>query len=70
MEHSVKERQSNIEILRIFAMSVIILSHISVHGIVNYDSICPNKIFTDLFQFGGGIGNNLFILIMGYFLID
>lgn len=65
-----KERKSNIEILRIIAMSVIILSHIATHGKVNYGSICPNKIITEQYKFGGWIGDNLFILIMGYFQIN
>lgn len=80
-------RQSNFELLRIFAMLMIILYHINVHCIknqlINPDSIAlmHNGFFTQPIFYKkllilqsffnlGYLGDALFILISGYFLIN
>ena len=67
----VKERKSNIELLRIFAMILIILHHYSLHGgLISIDNNVINKMIGGIALIGGKIGVNIFVLIMGYFLID
>ena len=78
-----KMRDSNFELLRIFAMVLIIVHHITVH--VVYKQLQPGYIYgpgemfnniayykkLTLLDFGfqaGKIGNALFILITGYFI--
>ncbi len=81
-----KIRQSNIELLRIFAMALIIIFHLTLHGvtpqltgentIVNGLSYFNNLTFYKKLLLGqtfylfGYIGNGLFIIITGYFLIN
>ena len=60
-------RQSNIELLRVVAMLMIIMSHVQ-YAIYGYDSSNYNKIFLSFFVSMGQIGVILFILISGYFL--
>lgn len=64
-------RQSNIELLRIFAMAMIIAHHIGVHSNFDLSSGMPvvNKLWIQFIQMGGKIGVNVFVLISGYFLI-
>ena len=72
------KRQSNFELLRIFAMFMIILHHIQVHGsqvLLTADSgyFAQPIIYLRLlvFEIGvslGSIGNGLFIMISGYFM--
>lgn len=63
------KRQSNFELLRIMSMVLIIAHHFAVHG--GYADILPiNGYVVRLFEVGGKIGVNIFILISGYFLID
>ena len=64
-----KQRNSNIELLRIVAMFMIVLSHICVHSDFHTSSLpfSFNKLFL---QFGtlGNLGTDIFIIITGYFL--
>lgn len=68
-----KERSSNVEILRIFAMFLIVLHHSVVHGILKNG---VTNLYTDkqalavVMSSGGKYGVGLFILITGYFLIN
>lgn len=66
-----KDRETNIELLRILMMLWIILSHYSSHGGL-YDSQKMNVggALAVLFIVGGKIGVNVFVLIMGYFMIE
>ena len=68
-----KERDSNFELLRIFAMFLIIMSHQNQHGLwfspnssltMNY--FCSSSVFSGL----GAIGNWLFIFVSGYFISE
>ena len=69
-----KQRQSNFELLRILAMLMIILFHISLHGnIVKYFAKIPfsiNKCWLYGLRSLGKVGVNIFVLISGYFLIN
>ncbi|MGN0729318.1 acyltransferase family protein [Treponema sp.] len=79
MENKViKTRQSNFELLRIFAMVMIVASHLAVHGVqqVLLDSkylaytggSFVNQLFTCFLPAGGGIGVALFFMITGFFM--
>ena len=72
------KRQSNFELLRIFAMLLIVLSHVQQHGskpaLTADNGYFAQPIFylrLLIFEFGsplGAIGNGLFIMISGYFM--
>ncbi|WP_271813224.1 acyltransferase [Clostridium beijerinckii] len=64
-------RSSNLELLRIFAIVMIIAHHYSVHG--GWDipnELSYNRIIVQLISLGGKLGVNCFILITGYFMIN
>lgn len=73
-----KERSSNFELLRIFAMMMIILYHIVCHCIINqltgrnsqFVQPCFSEkvLFLALLNTFGQIGNAIFILISGFFM--
>lgn len=65
-------RQSNIELLRIFAMVIIVAHHFSIYGGFEFpkDTITVNQLWLQFIQIGGKIGVNIFVLISGYFLIS
>lgn len=79
------KRTSNFELLRIWAMILIIISHIFVHGInmqiYNENYSIAGELFNNLFVYRkliityygallGQVGNAIFFLISGYFLIE
>lgn len=72
----VTRRSSNFELLRIFAMFMIVACHYAVHGIrhvllVNTIQVSGGvfkNLFTSLLTPGGDIGNGVFFLLTGYFL--
>ncbi len=66
------KRQSNFELLRIFAMLMIISHHFVVHGFFEYDvfSVTLPKIYLRCMNIGGKVGVNIFVFISGYFLIE
>lgn len=75
-----KVRNSSIELLRIIAMIIIIMHHFGIHGVFHMldksynilivDNLSWQIIFTQIVSWGGRIGNTIFILITGYFLIN
>lgn len=68
---SKKQRKSNFELLRIFAMVLIILHHYALHGgLSNISSFGVNKYIGTICLIGGKLAVNLFVLISGYFLIE
>jgi surface polysaccharide O-acyltransferase-like enzyme len=71
MATKVSQRQSNIELLRIFAMVMIVAHHLGVHSEydLNCNMIIINKLWIQFIQMGGKVGVNIFVLISGYFLI-
>lgn len=80
MGMDIKKRESNFELLRIFAMFMIITHHYVVHGILSLEGKIDysvwrmgaffNKIFSSVLWPGGGIGVALFFMITGYFSVD
>ena len=67
-----KIRNSNFELLRIFAMFLIIIHHYSVHAgwdMFTFENFSVNIILTQFMRYGGKIGCHLFMLITGYFMI-
>ena len=67
----IKKRESNFELLRIFAMFLIVWHHLCQHGIY----LAPNAPITfntiigkGFFVWTGNLGNYLFILASGYFV--
>ena len=65
-------RRSNIELLRILSMLLIVLHHYACRGRTLYPGDVPS--FERFFQYAlmqvGALGDDLFVLISGYFLID
>lgn len=57
------ERNSNIELLRIFAMIGIILYHNFTWGGYTFDSVSTNYILLDSLSMFGKIGVNVFVII-------
>lgn len=66
--NTIKKRNSSIELLRIFAMFLILLSHCVSHSEINIGQITTNynKILIQVLTLGN-LGVNLFILITGFF---
>ena len=66
-----KQRKSNVELLRIFAMVLIILHHYALHGgLSSIAGFGVNKYIGTICLIGGKLAVNLFVLISGYFLIE
>ena len=63
----VKDRKSNIELLRIVSMLLIISFHYCFHSNYVFESLNFNAFIVKAFYFFGELGVNLFILITGYF---
>lgn len=70
MAEQKKQRDVGPELLRIMAMIMIILSHISVHGGLVYQHVCANSLLLSVLSLGGKTGVNIFILICGYYSIN
>ena len=68
-----KERNSNIELLRIIAITMIVISHYCLHGFgaetIQHMNIGFNKFILSFLQMGN-LGSILFVLISGYYLIN
>lgn len=74
-----KERKSNIELLRIVAMLLIVLGHSASHGvhffgepgqmIVWGTGSFVNKVFSSLLLPGGAVGVGVFFMITGFFQV-
>ena len=65
-----KNRNSNIELLRILCMISIILHHSIVHSKILLNSSNINYYIINILQITGPISNNIFILITGYYMIN
>lgn len=63
-----KERKSNIELLRIISILLIISFHYVYKGGLTFEKFCFNEFLVKIFWMFGELGVNLFILITGYFL--
>ena len=65
-----KNRESNLELLRILSMLLIVLHHYVLNsGISNIQGIQTNKLILQILSIGGKVGVNIFVLITGYFMI-
>ncbi len=64
-------RNSSLELLRIIGMLIIVAHHFSVHGGFNFPatSITLNRLWQQFIYMGGSLGNNIFVMLSGYFLI-
>ena len=71
MKH-LTERNSNLELLRIFSMFLIVTHHFAIHSglpLWNFSSSnALNLIWSQWLCLGGKLGVDLFVLISGYFL--
>lgn len=66
-----KMRDSKFELLRILSMmSIFIYHYINYGGILNVGSYTNNKLIALFLYSGGRVGVNIFILIMGFFMIN
>lgn len=66
----VTQRNSNIELLRIFSMLAIVFPHFSIHGNFYFSSPSVNSLYLIFIQMGGKISVVCFTLISGYFLVN
>lgn len=68
-----KERETNLELLRIISMVLIVMSHsdewMGLAGTYK-TTVCVNKFITEWLNLGGQIGVGCFLLISGYFMVD
>lgn len=65
-----KIRDSKFEILRIFAMILIIMHHFVVHGIDITKVSNQHSLVLQILSLGGKIGVNIFMLISSYFITN
>ena len=66
-----QERNSSLELLRIVAMLMIVTYHFSSHGGFNFptDSITLNRLYFQFTRIFGALGNDIFVMLAGYFLV-
>ena len=65
-----KVRNSNMELLRIFSMVIIVLSHYVYHGGLLDQEFSVNQAFAQFLKMGGKLGVTCFVLISAYYLIE
>ena len=70
MKFKNRNRESNLELLRIISILLIVCFHNVFHSGFTYDSFSYNVFIVRVFYHFGELGVNLFILISGYFLIN
>ena len=65
-------RQSNFELMRIAAMLLILAGHFGAHSGFEFpqDRLTFNRLWIELFEIGGNISVNVFVLLSGYFRIE
>lgn len=63
-----KIRDSKFELLRIFAMCCIVVSHYAWHGGCYQNGNITNQIIGGMMSIGGRLGVNLFVMISAYFI--
>ena len=62
-----RERQSNFELLRIFAMAVIVIHHACVHSGFTFQKPSLNKIIVEMLEIGGKAWRRYFCTDFGLF---
>lgn len=65
-----KDRNSNIELLRILCMIAIIIHHSFVHSGISISIENTNTLILSIIQILGKTANNIFILTTGYYMIN
>jgi hypothetical protein len=69
-----KQRNSNLELMRIVLMIMIIAHHYVVNSgltkLFDFNQITVNMVFLQFFGMAGKMGINTFLLITGYFMVD
>lgn len=65
-----KVRNSNMELLRIFSMIIIVLSHYAYHGGLLNQDFSANQVFAQFLKMGGKLGVTCFVFISAYYLIE
>ena len=70
MEIKREKRGSALELLRIISMILIVAHHFSVHSAFSDVSSGFNRFIIQMFQSGGKVAVNVFVLISGYFLVQ
>lgn len=66
-----KDRNSNIEALRIISILLIICHHYVIHGFSEVENISMmNQYLLGILSLGGKLGVTCFILISGYYMIN
>ena len=65
-------RQTNFELMRIVAMVLIVAGHFGAHSgfWFSTEDLCANRMWIELFEIGGNISVNVFVLLSGYFRIN
>lgn len=71
MNQNMKQRNSNVELLRIMSIILIIAHHYVIHGynLLTINNIY-NRIILGITSLGGKLGVSCFILITGYYMIN
>ena len=71
-----RERNSVIELLRIFCILMVVAGHYYAHGVayalgpLNLENITPRLLALQMVSFGADIANDIFIIITGYYMIN
>ena len=65
-----KERRSNFELLRLLAISVIVIGHLCGQSAIAGTSVEANRIVALLLGGGGRIAVNVFLLLGAWFMVD
>lgn len=64
-----KARNTNIEVLRLFAIFIVVINHYSLLGGFEFENpLETNAIIVQFLHFGGKLGVDLFIFISGYYM--
>ena len=64
-------RNSALELLRVAGMLVIVAHHFAVHGGFDFpaNTITLNRLWQQFIFMGGSLGNDIFVMLSGYFLV-
>ena len=60
-------RRSELDLLRIYAMFLIVIWHVCIHGKLGESASTANRILLDILSGVTVIGTNLYVLLTGFF---
>ena len=67
----IKQRKSNLELLRIVSIILIIMHHFALYIELNFgNAITSNRLIIQFLTIGGKVGVSCFLLISGYFMVN